>query len=90
MDDLSTGRRENVPEGARFYEMDVRSGCSELFEDFKPEALSVEIRQNCPQAFPGLVLRYALRSAPDYALWCLTCKLCAIRGSLPCLLASLV
>jgi UDP-glucose 4-epimerase len=26
VDDLSSGKRENVPQGARFYEMDVRSG----------------------------------------------------------------
>jgi UDP-glucose 4-epimerase len=39
VDDLSSGKRENVPTGARFYEADIRSGCAEVFEDFKPEAL---------------------------------------------------
>jgi UDP-glucose 4-epimerase len=39
VDDLSSGKRENVPTGARFYEMDVRSGCAEAFEDFGPQAL---------------------------------------------------
>jgi UDP-glucose 4-epimerase len=40
VDNLSTGRRENVPEGALFYETDITGGCGEVFEDFAPEALS--------------------------------------------------
>ena len=40
VDDLSSGRRENVPGGARFYEGDVRFGCPDVFEEFEPEALS--------------------------------------------------
>lgn len=40
VDDLSTGGLENLPNGVRFYESDIRSGCSRAFEDFKPEALS--------------------------------------------------
>lgn len=39
VDDLSSGRRENVPETARFYEGDVRSGCDGVFEAFRPEAV---------------------------------------------------
>ncbi len=39
VDDLSTGKRENVPEGIPFYELDIRSGCAEAFEKFEPEAL---------------------------------------------------
>jgi UDP-glucose 4-epimerase len=39
VDDLSTGKRENVPEGTRFYEADIRSGCAEVFKAFGPEAL---------------------------------------------------
>ena len=45
VDDLSTGKRENIPEGAVFYEADVRSGCGEVFEDFGPEALSHQAAQ---------------------------------------------
>ena len=45
IDDLSTGRRENVPDGARFYEADVRSGCAQVFEEFEPEALSHQAAQ---------------------------------------------
>ena len=45
VDDLSTGKRENVPEGARFYEADIRSGCREIFEDFQPEALCHQAAQ---------------------------------------------
>jgi nucleoside-diphosphate-sugar epimerase len=33
-DDLSRGRRENVPGGAAFYGADIRSGCKEVFEEF--------------------------------------------------------
>ena len=39
VDDLSSGRRKNVPEAARFYEDDVRSGCGGVFDEFRPEAL---------------------------------------------------
>jgi len=45
VDDLSTGKRENVPEGARFYEADIRSGCGEIFQDFQPEALCHQAAQ---------------------------------------------
>ena len=45
VDDLSTGKRENVPEGALFYEMDVRSGCAGVFEEFKPDALCHQAAQ---------------------------------------------
>jgi UDP-glucose 4-epimerase len=40
VDNLSTGKRENVAAEARFYEADIRTGCPEVFEDFRPEALS--------------------------------------------------
>ena len=40
VDDLSTGKYDNVPEGAKFYEADIRSGCTHVFEEFRPEALS--------------------------------------------------
>ena len=39
VDDLSSGKRENVPEGARFCEEDVRRGCEEVFRAFRPEVL---------------------------------------------------
>jgi UDP-glucose 4-epimerase len=45
VDDLSTGRRENVPRGARIYEADVRSGCTEIFRDFGPDALCHQAAQ---------------------------------------------
>ena len=44
-DNLSTGKRENVPEGARFYEADVRSGLDEVFREFKPEAVAHQAAQ---------------------------------------------
>jgi UDP-glucose 4-epimerase len=37
VDDLSGGRRKNVPDGAHFYEMDIRSGCDGAFEAFVPK-----------------------------------------------------
>jgi UDP-glucose 4-epimerase len=45
VDDLSIGKRENVPERALFYEADIRTGCSEIFEDFEPEALCHQAAQ---------------------------------------------
>src|SRR3979409_1456544 len=38
VDDLSSGKKENVPEGAIFYERDIRCGCDDLFEEFEPDA----------------------------------------------------
>jgi UDP-glucose 4-epimerase len=45
VDDLSTGKRENVPEGALFYELDIRGGCIKAFEEFEPEALCHQAAQ---------------------------------------------
>jgi UDP-glucose 4-epimerase len=45
VDDLSTGRRENIPRGAEFYEADIRSGCAKIFRDFEPEALCHQAAQ---------------------------------------------
>ena len=39
VDDLSSGKKENVPEGAMFYERDVRGGCAGVFEEFAPHVL---------------------------------------------------
>jgi UDP-glucose 4-epimerase len=38
VDDLSRGRRENVPEGARLVEHDIREGLEPLFDEVRPEA----------------------------------------------------
>jgi UDP-glucose 4-epimerase len=45
VDALSSGRRENVPEGARFFEEDIRSGCQEIFKEFRPEVLCHQAAQ---------------------------------------------
>jgi UDP-glucose 4-epimerase len=45
VDDLSSGKRENVPEGALFYELDIRGGCIKAFEEFEPEALCHQAAQ---------------------------------------------
>src|SRR5215211_9198658 len=45
VDNLSTGKRGNVPEEAGFYEVDIRTGCSEVFEDFRPEVVSHQAAQ---------------------------------------------
>jgi nucleoside-diphosphate-sugar epimerase len=45
VDDLSSGRRQNVPETARCYQIDIRTGCAEVFADFGPEALSHQAAQ---------------------------------------------
>jgi UDP-glucose 4-epimerase len=45
VDNLSSGKRENVPEGVLFYTLDIRSGCAEAFEEFEPEALCHQAAQ---------------------------------------------
>ena len=45
VDDLSTGKRRNVPDGAEFYETDIRDGCTRVFEEFAPEALCHQAAQ---------------------------------------------
>jgi len=45
VDDLSSGKRENVPKGAELYVQDVRSGCAEVLGEFQPEALSHQAAQ---------------------------------------------
>ena len=45
VDDLSTGRRRNVPEGVSFYERDIRTGCPEVFQEFRPDALCHQAAQ---------------------------------------------
>jgi UDP-glucose 4-epimerase len=45
VDDLSTGKKENVPDGAILYERDIRDGCAEIFEEFEPDALSHQAAQ---------------------------------------------
>ena len=45
IDDLSSGKRESVPEDARFYQGDIRSGCEPVFEEFRPEVLCHQAAQ---------------------------------------------
>lgn len=45
VDDLSTGKLDNIPGGAKFYEADIRSGCVEVFEEFEPEIFSHQAAQ---------------------------------------------
>ena len=45
VDDLSSGKKENVPQGALFYERDIRDGCGEVFEEFEPDALCHQAAQ---------------------------------------------
>jgi UDP-glucose 4-epimerase len=47
LDNLSTGRRENVPRGVRFYETDVRDrkGTFDALADFRPEAVNHQAAQ---------------------------------------------
>jgi UDP-glucose 4-epimerase len=45
VDDLSSGKRENVPEGASFFEEDVRCGCEGVLQEFRPEVLCHQAAQ---------------------------------------------
>ncbi|WP_119069681.1 NAD-dependent epimerase/dehydratase family protein [Rubrobacter indicoceani] len=40
VDDLSHGRRENLPEGVEFYKEDIRGGCAGIIDEFRPEAVA--------------------------------------------------
>jgi UDP-glucose 4-epimerase len=57
VDDLSSGKKENIPKGAVFYERDIRDGCVEAFEEFGPKAL-------CHQAAYITIRRSVLE--PDF------------------------
>jgi len=47
VDDLSSGRRENVPQAARFVQLDIRDGkkLAELIAEFKPEIITHQAAQ---------------------------------------------
>lgn len=47
LDDLSSGKRKNIPTGAHFYEIDVRDAeaTRRAFEDFRPTAVSHQAAQ---------------------------------------------
>jgi UDP-glucose 4-epimerase len=45
VDNLSSGKHENVPEGAHFFEEDIRSGCEVVFREFRPEVLCHQAAQ---------------------------------------------
>ena len=47
LDDLSTGRRENLPKSARFYEVDIRDeqAVARVFADFRPNVVSHQAAQ---------------------------------------------
>jgi UDP-glucose 4-epimerase len=57
VDDLSNGKKENIPDGTMFYEQDIRDGRAEIFEEFEPDAL-------CHQAAQMDVRRSV--KAPDF------------------------
>lgn len=47
LDNLSTGRRENLPSGARFVEGDIRDAAlvAQIFADFRPQAVTHQAAQ---------------------------------------------
>ena len=46
VDNLSSGKRENLPEGAAFFEEDIRrSGCEGVIREFRPDALCHQAAQ---------------------------------------------
>ena len=45
VDDLSSGKKENIPDGTTFYEQDIRDGCAEIFEEFEPDVLCHQAAQ---------------------------------------------
>ena len=45
VDDLSSGKKENIPDGTMFYEQDIWDGCAEIFEEFEPDVLCHQAAQ---------------------------------------------
>jgi UDP-glucose 4-epimerase len=47
LDDLSSGKKENIPSGVHLYEVDIRDGAATLkaFRDFRPDAVSHQAAQ---------------------------------------------
>ncbi len=45
VDDLSSGKRENIPEKATLYERYIRGGCADVLQEFGPDALSHQAAQ---------------------------------------------
>src|SRR5215218_298463 len=45
IDNLSTGKAENLPKDVRFYEVDIRTGCEEVFREFRPKAVCHQAAQ---------------------------------------------
>ena len=74
VDDLSSGRKENVPRGAALVKVDIRDSdrLAKLFEDFRPNAVShqaaqVSVLDSQQPVFPMLRVAQsagALRSGP--------------------------
>ena len=63
IDYLSSGRREDAPEEVLFYQMDIRSGCNRVFEEFEPDFDAevnafgtVRLLQNCVEHGVGKVV----------------------------------
>ena len=50
LDDLSTGRKQNVPERAKFVEGDIRNAAlvEKLFADFQPDVVTHQAAQTLP------------------------------------------
>ena len=53
VDNLSSGKHENVPKETEFYEADIRSGCTEVFQEFQPQALCHQAAQMDVRRFSG-------------------------------------
>ena len=45
VDDLSTGKRENIPKETKLYVRDIRSGCADVIQEFQPQALCHQAAQ---------------------------------------------
>ena len=52
VDDLSSGERENTLKGVHLYEMDIRTGCAEIFKDFESEVFCHQAAQMDVHARP--------------------------------------
>ncbi len=52
LDNLASGKRENIPEGARFHDADIRSDAERVFDEARPEGcfhLAAQASEDAPR-----------------------------------------
>jgi UDP-glucose 4-epimerase len=79
VDDLSGGRRENVPAAAQFFQCDIRNpvGLQQVFADFRPEVVS----HQAAQASVSVSVREPVRDAEINILGSIHVMQCCVQAA---------